>query len=199
MDALHEITEQLTALRGGDDPEGWEQLAPLVYAELRAIAHRQLHRERDGHTLNTTALVHEAYLKLADQRHTRWRSRTHFFSMAATVMRRVLVDYARSYKAAKRAGALDNLSLEPSVALDDGRAGVEWIAIADERAEVLIALDDALDRLASIDKRLARVVECRFFGGLTEEETASALGMTARTVRRDWVRARAWLRNAIEV
>src|SRR5689334_25255055 len=119
MDALHEITEQLAALGSGDDPTGWEQLAPLVYAELRAIAHRQLHRERDGHTLNTTALVHEAYLKLVDQRRTRWRDRTHFFAMAATVMRRVLVDYARAYQAAKRAGALEPIPLDTSGVLDD--------------------------------------------------------------------------------
>lgn len=197
MDALHEITEQLVALGGGDDPAAWDQLAPLVYAELRAIAHRQLHRERDGHTLNTTALVHEAYLRLADQRQPHWRDRTHFFAMAATVMRRVLVDYARSYQTAKRAGALDQVPLDTTTVCDREASG-ESIAIADERAEILLALDEALDRLAGIDERLVRVVECRFFGGLTEEETASALGMTARTLRRDWVKAKAWLRNAIE-
>lgn len=196
MDALHEITEQLAAVGGDDDPAAWERLAPLVYSELRAIAHRQLRRERDGHTLDTTALVHEAYLKLVDQRRTRWRSRAHFFAMAATAMRRVLVDYARSYQAAKRAGALDAIPLDTTPVPDAAIGGTE--SIADERAEILLALDEALNRLAAIEERLVRVVECRFFGGLTEAETASALGMTARTVRRDWVKARAWLRNAIE-
>src|SRR5690242_10857384 len=102
MSAQHEITEQLVALRGSDDPNAWERLAPLVYSELRAIAHRQLHNERDGHTFGTTALVHEAYLKLVDQQHVEWHDRAHFFAMAATVMRRVLIDYARRQNRTKR-------------------------------------------------------------------------------------------------
>jgi RNA polymerase sigma factor (TIGR02999 family) len=187
MDAQHEITEQLAAVRGTDDPTAWERLVPLVYAELRAIAHRRLQRERDGHTLSTTALVHEAYLKLADQRHPQWRDRTHFFAIAAMVMRRVLVDYARSYQAARRTEAV------PWEAADE-----LLIDAATERAEIFVALDEALDRLSDVDERLARVVECRFFGGLTEDEIAAALGVTERTIRRDWARARAWLAHELE-
>ena len=188
MDAQHEISEHLAVVRDHhDDPDAWERLLPLVYAELRAIAHRQLHRERDEHTLNTTALVHEAYLKLVDQRHPQWRDRAHFFAMAATVMRRVLVDYARSYRTAKRSGARHQIPLDDAAAAEPC-----------ERAEILVALDEALDRLAAIEERLGRVVECRFFGGLTEAETASALGVTERTIRCDWVRAREWLVSELE-
>ena len=188
MDAQHEISEHLAVVRDHhDDPDAWERLLPLVYAELRAIAHRQLHRERDEHTLNTTALVHEANLKLVDQRHPQWHDRAHFFAMAATVMRRVLVDHARAYRTAKRGGggARDRIPLDAATA-------------AAERADILVALDEALDRLAAADGRLGRVVECRFFGGLTEAETASALGVTERTIRRDWVRAREWLVSELE-
>lgn len=199
MDAEHEITEQLAAVRGGDDGAAWERLAPLVYAELRAIAHRQLHRERDEHTLNTTALVHEAYLRLVDQRHPQWRDRTHFFAMAATVMRRVLVDYARAYRTVKRGRVREQIPLDAATAaLESGAGAGSSLAVAAGRAEVLVALDDALDRLATVDQRLVRVVECRFFGGLTEKETAAALGVTERTVRRDWVRAREWLVRELE-
>ena len=198
MDAQHEITAQLVALRRSDDPAGWDRLVPLVYRELRAIAHRQLRRERDGHTLSTTALVHEAYLKLADQRRVAWHDRAHFFAIAATVMRRVLIDYARRQRRAKRVGVHE---LAPTCAtiesLENGRRR-EAELVAEERADVLTALDEALTRLAVLDERLVRVVECRFFGGLTEEETATALGVTARTVRRDWIKAKGWLQRALQ-
>jgi RNA polymerase sigma factor (TIGR02999 family) len=199
MEAQHEITEHLLALRGSDDPTAWDRLIPLVYAELRAIAHRQLQRERRDHTLSTTALVHEAYLRLVDQRRAQWQDRGHFFAIAARVMRRVLIDYARRHRASKRAGAYQRVPLEvTTAALESGPEGVDHLAAANDRAEVLVTLDDVLTRLAALDERLVRVVECRFFGGLTEEETASALGVTARTVRRDWTKAKGWLQRALK-
>jgi len=180
--------EYLGVERGGDPPE-WLELVPLVYDELRALARRHLRRERDSHTLNTTALVHETYLRLARQRGTRWQNRSQFFAIAARVMRRVLIDYARQHRAAKRGGPAPIITLE--------RVEAE-INDADERAELLLALDEAVSRLAAVNPRLAQVVECRFFGGLSEEETAAALGVTARTVRRDWVKAKDWLRRELE-
>ena len=167
---------------GPDDPGAHDEAFPLVYDELRRLARRQLRREADGHTLSTTALVHEAYLRLADQTQGRWRDRGHFLAIAATAMRRILVDHARRHHAAKRGGAALRVPLER----------IEDLA-ADERAEILVALDAALAHLASLDARQARVVECRFFGGLTEEETAEALGVGLRTVKRDWAKARSWL------
>jgi RNA polymerase sigma factor (TIGR02999 family) len=148
---------------------------------LRLIAHRQLQAERPGHTLGTTGLVHETYLRLVDQTRVEWRDRGHFFALAARAMRRILVDYARRYRTLRRGGGLRRVAFEE----DDA-------AIA-ERGETLLALDEALERLAAVDGRLSRVVECRYFGGLTDEETAEALGVTARTVQRDWVKARRWL------
>jgi len=180
--------EYLGVERGGDPPE-WLELVPLVYDELRALARRHLRRERDSHTLNTTALVHETYLRLARQRGTRWQNRSQFFAIAARVMCRVLIDYARQHRAAKRGGPAPIITLE--------RVEAE-INDADERAELLLALDEAVSRLAAVNPRLAQVVECRFFGGLSEEETAAALGVTARTVRRDWVKAKDWLRRELE-
>jgi RNA polymerase sigma factor (TIGR02999 family) len=183
----HAITDALAALRGGD-PDAMDRLAPLVYEELARIAHRQLRLEVPGHTLSTTALVHEAYLRLVDQTRAQWADRAQFFGVAAQSMRRVLVDHARRHRAARRGGAnRRDISLEALEATD--AAGLA----ASERAEILVALDEALDRLAALDARQARVVECRFFGGLTESETAEALGVTARTVARDWVKARGWL------
>lgn len=194
MDAQHEITDRLLALRGSSNSStaAWEELLPLVYDELRAMAHHQLQRERQDHTLNTTALVHEVYLKLVDQTRATWEDRAHFFAIAARVMRRVLIDYARRYRAAKRpeGEARQRVSLDATAD--------ETFAAAEERAEVLVALDEALTRLAAVEARLAQVVECRFFGGLTEEETATALGVTARTIRRDWIKAKQWLRDALE-
>jgi RNA polymerase sigma factor (TIGR02999 family) len=165
-----------------------DRLVPLVYADLAAIAHRQLGLETAGHTLSTTAVVHEAYLRLVDQTHAQWADRVQFFAVAAHVMRRLLVDHARRHGAARRGGPhLRAISFEALEAADDGSLA------AGERADVLLAVDEALERLAVLDPRQARVVECRFFGGLTEEETAEALGVTARTVARDWVKARGWL------
>lgn len=198
MDAQHQITEQLVALRGRDDPTAWDKLVPLVYAELRAIAHRQLRRERDHHTLSTTALVHEAYLKLVDQRRVDWQDRVHFFAVAATIMRRLLIDYVRRQHRAKRASRRELVPIDALVESsdDDARSAAELIA--DDRRDVLLALDEALTRLAVLDERLVRVVECRFFGGLTEEESASALGVSARTIRRDWIKAKAFLQQMLE-
>ena len=164
-----DITGQLIAWRGGESA-AMERLFPLVYDELRQIAHRHMGRERVGHTLDTTGLVHEAYLKLVDQTRAQWTDRTHFFAVASNAMRRILVDYARRYQTDKRGAAPRRVSLA-----DD-------MLVTEERADTLIAVDEALLELAQIDERLSRVVECRFFAGLTEEETAEVLGVTARTV-----------------
>ena len=161
---------------------------PLVYGELRRIAHSHLGRERSGHTLSTTDLVHEAYVRLADQTGIPVHERGRFFVIAATAMRRVLIEYARRRQAAKRGGGAEVISLE-----DDAVGGA-----ADESSEMLIALDEALTRLAGVDQRLASVVECRYFGGLTDEETAEALNVTSRTVRRDWAKAKEWLYRELQ-
>jgi RNA polymerase sigma factor (TIGR02999 family) len=183
----HAITDALAALRGGD-PGAMDRLVPLVYEELARIAHRQLGLEATGHTLSTTALVHEAYLRLVDQTRAQWADRAQFFGVAAHSMRRVLVDHARRHRAARRGGLnRRHISLEALEATDPASLA------AGDRADILVAMDEALERLAALDARQARVVECRFFGGLTEAETAEALGVTARTVARDWVKARGWL------
>ena len=178
------ITEALGALRNGA-PDAMDRLAPLVYEQLRHIAHRQLRAEPVGHTLSTTALVHEAYLKLVDQTRAEWQDRGHFFAVASGAMRRILVDYARRYRAARRGGE-DGAPVRP-ISLDNTEIP------AAERADALVALDEALERLGRLDERQARVVECRFFGGLSEAETAAALGISRRTVAREWVTARGWL------
>jgi RNA polymerase sigma factor (TIGR02999 family) len=185
MDSTGRVTD-LLHLAGAGDPTAVAAVFPLVYDELRQLAHRQLRRESSGHSLNTTALVHEAYLKLVDQTRAQIRDRAHFFAVAATAMRRILVDHARRHGAAKRGAGAKRVPLE----MVDGLA-------PDERADLLVALDAALVRLAALDERQARVVECRFFGGLTEEETAEALGTSARTVKRDWAKARSWLYQAL--
>jgi len=201
-----EITDALVALRSpppGGGPAGaagareaaLERLMPLVYGELRKIAHRRLAAERAGHTLSTTALVHEAYLKLADQTRVEWADRAHFFAVAARAMRSIVIDYARRHRALRRGGGLRPVSLDAvsdADAADAGASGGVEIAVA-ERADELVALDEALGRLAALDERLARVVECRFFAGLTEAETAEVVGVTPRTVARDWVKAKTWL------
>ena len=179
------ITEALCALRNGA-PDAMDRLAPLVYEQLRRIAHRQLRAEPVGHTLSTTALVHEAYLKLVDQTRAEWQDRGHFFAVASGAMRRILVDYARRYRAARRGGGDDGAAARP-ISLDNTEIP------AAERADALVALDEALERLGRLDERQARVVECRFFGGLSEAETAAALGISQRTVAREWVTARGWL------
>lgn len=158
-----------------------ESMFPLVYDELRRIAHRHLARESTGRTLGTTELVHEAYLRLIDQTRVAWTGRAHFLGVAAVAMRRILVDRARGRSRLKRGGAHIPVPLE-SIDLS-----------ADERADLVVALDEALDRLRDLDERQARVVECRFFGGMSEEETAEAIGIGLRTARRDWAKARSWL------
>lgn len=173
------VTDLLIRLRAGGT-NARDDLYALVYAELRRVAHAQLRRERPDHTLGTTGLVHETYLRLVDQTRVEWRDRAHFFGAAACAMRRILVDYARHNLAARRGGGA-----RPQVLAEDVRAG--------ERGDDLLALDQALERLAAIDPRLGLVVECRYFGGFTEEETAEVLGVTKRTVQRDWAKARGWL------
>ena len=190
MDAAaqpHAVTQALAALREGD-PGAMDRLVALVYEELARVARRQLRLEAAGHTLSTTALVHEAYLRLVDQTRAQWTDRAQFFAVAARCMRRVLVDHARRHRAMRRGGARG-----PAVPLDALGGADEASLAAALRADDLVAVDEALDRLAALDARQAHVVECRFFGGLTEEETAQALGVTARTVARDWVKARGWL------
>ena len=167
-------------------PEAMHGLLPLVYADLRRIAHRQLAAEATGHTLCTTALVHEAYMRLAEQSRAQWVDRAQFFAVAARTMRRILVDYARRHRAGRRGG----VRARPVALEAADEAGTLRVA---ERADELLALDEALDQLLVMDERLARVVECRFFGGLTEAETAEALGISQRTVARDWLMAKAWL------
>ena len=158
---------------------------PVVYEELRRVAHRHLRAERTGHTLGTTALVHEAWLELARVRHDRWPGRAYVLAAASQAMRRILIDYAVARRAQKRGGGV---APEP---LDDA------VAMAVERGEELIALDEALERLAAVNARYARVVECRFFGGLSVGETAEALGTSPATVKRDWTMARAWLNREL--
>jgi RNA polymerase sigma factor (TIGR02999 family) len=163
-----------------------DQVVALTYQELRAIAHRRLAARGPGGTLSTTALVHEAYLKLVDQSRAGWQDLAHFRALASLAMRHVLVDRARERSALKRGGARRQITLDDEVmALED-------------QAEMLLQLNDALERLVTVDPRLGRVVDCRFFGGLTEQETAEALGLTTRTVQRDWVKARVLLRRLLE-
>ena len=183
MDMQHEVTRLLVAWRSGADGAE-DELFAIVYEELRRIARHHLRRERDGHTFGATALVHEAYLRLVDQTRVEWADRAQFFAIASRMMRRVLVDHARRHRAAKRDGARVQVSL--------GAAPPESI-VADERAATLLAVDDALTRLSAQDERLARVVECRFFAGLTEAETSAVLGVTERTIQRDWAKAKEWL------
>jgi RNA polymerase sigma factor (TIGR02999 family) len=175
------VTELLLQLRHGH-AGAMDRLFPLVYEELRHIAHRALMGERTGHTLGTTGLVHEAYLRLVDQTRIEYRDRGHFYGIAARAMRQILVDYARRHRAAKRGGGAQRV-----LVLDENVLALE------DRAEVLVALDEALTVLAALEPRLVQVVECRFFAGLTEEETAEVVGVTARTVRRDWLKAKGWL------
>jgi len=182
----HAITDALLALRGGE-PDALERLVPLVYDHLSEMAHHHLRLEPDGHTLSTTAVVHEAYLRLVDQTRVEWADRSHFFAVAAQAMRRVLVDHARRHFAARRGGPAPRV-----VSLEAFEAEAANLA-PDDRADLLMALDEALGRLAALDRRQATVVELRFFGGMTAAETAQALGVTSRTVERDWLKARGWL------
>ena len=180
MVALHQATELLRTATGGDR-RALDLLVPLVYDELRRIAHRELQRGRPHQTLSTTEVVHEVYLRMVDRTDVTRDERMRFLAIAAVAMRRFVLEQARRRSALKRGGGQRPLSLD------------EAVMARDDRSEALVALDEALTRLAARSERQARVVECRYFGGLTEEETAAALGITARTVRRDWVKARAWL------
>jgi RNA polymerase sigma factor (TIGR02999 family) len=179
-----EITRLLVAWGEGDQ-SALAELTPLVYEELHRLAHHYMSGERDGHTLQTTALVNEAYVRLIDWKNVRWQNRAHFFAVSAQLMRRILVDFARSRDSNKRgAGAR-------AVALDEAEF------VADDKGTDMVAIDDALNALAKLDARQSRVVELRFFGGLSIEETAEVLQVSAATVRRDWSLARAWLRREL--
>ena len=175
------VTDLLVAW-GDGDAAALDQLVPLVNAELRRLARGYMRRERQGHTLQTTALVNEAYLKLCDQTRVRWQNRAHFFAIAAQLMRGILVDHARAHAYQKRGGVARR-----KIALD------EALIVSQERAAEVVALDDVLKELEGIDPQQSRVVELRFFGGLTIEETADAMGLSPATVKRHWIVARAWL------
>lgn len=185
MPSPGEVTLLLHRLHEGDD-EALERLMPLLYDELRILARKQLRSERPGHTLSTTGLVNEAYLKLVDQHQLRVEDRAHFFGIAANTMRRILVDYARARKRIKRGGGQQPISLEEAEHF-----------LSDQEADEVLALDEALDRLTDINPRGGQVVNLRFFSGLTLEETAATLGVSVKTVQRAWIAARAWLRKEV--
>jgi RNA polymerase sigma factor (TIGR02999 family) len=178
----HQITQLLKGWVSGDQAAR-DQVMPLVYEELRRMAHRHMRKERPGHTLQTSALVNEAFVRLVDQREVQWQNRAHFFGIAAQMMRRILVDHARSRKYAKRCGDARQVPLD------------EVAIVSAERAADVMALDDALTSLATVDQRKSQVVELRFFGGLSIDETATVLAVSPGTVMRDWTLAKAWLRR----
>jgi RNA polymerase sigma-70 factor, ECF subfamily len=180
MDESHEVTLLLSALTRGDEGAA-SKLMPLIYDELRRLAASYMRRERTDHTLQATALVHEAYLKLVEQRSTDWQSRAHFFGVAAQMMRRILVDHARGHSRQKRGGEHAKVPLD------------EALVMADRQADEVLAVDDSLNELAKIDPRQAKVVELRFFGGLSVEEAANVIGVSPKTVKREWSVAKAWL------
>lgn len=180
----HEVTQLLMDWSEGNTA-ALKELMPLVYRELRRLARQYLNRERDGHTLQTTDLVHEAYLKLVDQRRVQWQNRTHFFGVAAELMRRILVDHARRHKRVKRGGGVPLVSL------------AQANLVSRQPTVDVIALDEALTRLAKIDERKARIVELRFFGGLEVKETAEFLKISTPTVMREWKMAKAWLHREL--
>ena len=180
-----DITRLLRQHLAGE-AEAFDRLVPLVYERLREIARRQLRRQSSAQTLDTTALVHEAYLQLVDETGVSWQDRSHFYAITARAMRRIVVDHVRQRLALKRGGGQAALAIDEDLV---GGAGGE--------AELVIAVDRALDSLSSFNDRLSRLVECRFFAGMTEEETAEALGISLRTVQRDWIRAQAWLRREL--
>ena len=185
MESRADATTLLTAATTGD-AKAADQLIPLVYAELRRLAAHYLRGERPGHTLQPTALVNEAYLQLIDQKGHRWQNRAHFIGVAAQLMRRILVDHARAHRALKRGGH------EVKVPLDDA------FVMSYQRSEELLSVDEALTRLSALDRQQSRIVELRFFGGLSVEETAEALAISPATVKRDWSVARAWLYRELD-
>lgn len=180
LPSSHEVTRLLKAWSGGDE-QALEQLTPLVYRQLHQVARRYMAGERFGHTLQTTALVNEVYLRLVDCGRVNWQDRAHFFAMSAQLMRRILIDFARSHGYLKRGGAAPHISLE------------EAPSVCDEHDVNLVALDDALKALAAVDERKSKVVELKFFGGLNVEETAEVLRVSSDTVMRDWKLAKIWL------
>jgi len=180
----NEVTQLLHEWSQGDQAAP-EKLMPLVYAELRRMAHRYMAGQNRGHTLQTTALIHEAYLRLVNQSEKQWQNRSHFFAVAARAMRHILVDYARSKQAQKHGGGARELSLD------------EALTVSRERAAEMVALDEALAELAKVDQRKSQIVELRFFGGLSVEETAEVLKVSAITVMRDWSMAKAWLHREL--
>lgn len=175
-----EITQLLVNWANGDQT-ALDALMPMVYGELHRLAHHYMRRERPGHTIQTTALVNEAYLKLVDQRNTRWQNRAQFFAISAKLMRRILVDHARSYAYAKRGGGIQKVSLR------------EVADLSSISASEIVMLDEALVLLAEIDSRQSQIVELRFFGGLTIKETAEVMGLSPATIKLEWRTARAWL------
>ena len=183
-DSSSPVTELLARWRSGDQ-DALDALMPLVYSELRQLAQHYLRRERSDHTLQSTALVHEAYLRLAGQSPPPWQNRAHFFGIAAHLMRQILVEHARSHGAAKRGGGATRMTLDES------------LAIAQQKDVDVIVLDKALRDLTELDAQQGRIVELRFFGGLTIEDTSEVLGISPATVKREWVTARAWLFRAI--
>jgi RNA polymerase sigma factor (TIGR02999 family) len=186
-DATHTVTRLLEEVRNGNE-SAVDQLFVVVYDELHERAHAQRRRWQGDNTLNTTALIHEAYLKLVEQDEAAWANRAHFLAVAATAMRHILINYARDRRAQKRGGDQPQFSLE-GLREELGRA----VALNEERAEALIVLDEALTRLENASERQSRIVECRFFGGMTIEETAAALNVSTATVSRGWAMAKAWL------
>ena len=184
MPSPQNVTEMLRDWRNGDQ-EALEKLIPVVYDELRRQAANYLRRERPGHTLQTTALIHEAYLRLINQQNIEWQNRAHFYAIAARLMREILVDHARKRQASKRGGSDIKVPLE------------EAMVVSPERSVDLVALDEALTRLAAIDAQQSRIVELRYFSGLSVEETAEVMAVSSRTVKRDWNVAKAWLRHQL--
>jgi RNA polymerase sigma factor (TIGR02999 family) len=185
LPALPDDVTQLLIKWSRGDKAALDELMPVIHSELRRLARRYMAKERPGHTLQTTALINEAYLRLVDQQSVQWQDRAHFFAVAAQVMRHILVDHARKYQSDKRGAGAQKL------ALDD-------VAVANrERAAELVALDEALENLAAMDQRQSQIVELRFFGGLTVDETAGVMKLAPITVMREWRLAKAWLRNAI--
>ena len=181
----NQVTELLGRWRNGDR-DALDSLIPLVYEELRRIAQHYLRNERPGHTLQSTALVHEAYVRLIRQDLPQWQNRAHFFAVAAQLMRQILVDHARAYRADKRGGGVCNL------ALDDAEKDAQPVDVD------IVALDDALKTLSAMDPQQGKVVELKFFGGLSIEDTAEVLGVSSSTVKRDWITARAWLHRELD-
>jgi RNA polymerase sigma factor (TIGR02999 family) len=184
--SAEKITEELQAWSGGKDSEASDAVLNLVYDELHRQAQRYLRRERAGHTLQTTALVHEVYLKLVKQKNIAWESRSHFFAVAAKLMRQILIDYAKTKHRIKRGGIKDKVPLENALTVGVSNTNFD-----------LLALDEALTRLAAKEEHLAKIVELRFFSGLSVEETAEVLGVSDSTIKRDWQMAKAWLHREL--